>query len=185
MKPPNEAGLEAGSKGANGTTAPTVTAQQAAVDEITRLHCEIIETARTTLDKAIRIGELLAGIRAGLKHGEWLPWIGANLPFTDRTARNYIRCFQNHDLLKLETVSDLSDAYRLLADSKEDARVKPDKELPHDESDDFIIEVAYHIFSSQGRPVSLHDILALKNHLANRVKGKAALLRHQKDEVPA
>jgi hypothetical protein len=48
------------------------------VAEIRWLHAEILAAARTSLDKAIRIGELLTGIKSGLKHGEWLPWITAH-----------------------------------------------------------------------------------------------------------
>ncbi len=86
-----------------------------ALEEITRLHQEILSAARTSLEKAIRVGELLSTIKGNLKHGEWLPWLAANVPFTDRTARNYLRVFQNRDRLKSESVSDLADAYRLLA----------------------------------------------------------------------
>jgi hypothetical protein len=44
-----------------------------AASEINRLHGEICQAARTTIEKAIRIGELLAEQKAGLKHGQWLP----------------------------------------------------------------------------------------------------------------
>lgn len=82
--------------------------------EINKLHAEIISAARTSLDKAIRIGKLLTDARAKLNHGEWLPWLRRNISFTDRTARNYIRCFEERKRLKLETISNLADAYRLL-----------------------------------------------------------------------
>lgn len=89
------------------------------VKEIVTLHGEIMDAYRVGLDKAIRIGELLTQEHAKLKHGEWLPWVDANLPFTDRTARNYIRVFENQDRLKLESVSDLGSAYKLLAAPRE------------------------------------------------------------------
>jgi hypothetical protein len=92
-----------------------------AIAEIRNLHGEIVAAAKTTLAHAVRIGELLADIKAGLNHGEWLPWCSTNLPFTDRTARNYVRLFQHRDRLKSETVSDLGDAYRLLADERKPA----------------------------------------------------------------
>lgn len=83
--------------------------------EIRQLHSEIISAAKTSLEKAIRIGQLLAEQKAKLAHGQWTPWLESNVPFTDRTARNYIRLWDERDRLKTETVSDLSEAYKLLA----------------------------------------------------------------------
>lgn len=87
----------------------------ASAGEIRRLHGEIIDAARTTLDKALRIGELLADVKESLPHGQFGPWCAAHLPFTDRTARNYLRLHRERDRLKTETVSDLGEAYRLIA----------------------------------------------------------------------
>jgi len=86
------------------------------VSEIIALHGEIITCARTTLEKAVRIGQLLTEQKASLRHGKWLPWIEANLPFSERTVQNYMRCWEHREDLKSATVADLGDAYRLLAD---------------------------------------------------------------------
>ena len=85
------------------------------VSEIASLHGEILTAARTSLDKAIRIGELLVGIKGDLAHGQWLPWLKTNVPFAERTARNYMRCHVERDRLKTASVADLGEAYRLLA----------------------------------------------------------------------
>ena len=77
----------------------------ALVSEIVALHGQILTTARTTLDLAIRIGELLATQKASLKHGEWLPWQKDNLPFNQTTASNYMRLFSNRG--KLATIANL------------------------------------------------------------------------------
>ena len=37
-----------------------------------------------------------------------------HLPFTDRTARNYMKLHEHRERLKTETVSDLNEAYDLL-----------------------------------------------------------------------
>ena len=50
-----------------------------AADEINRLHHEIKDAFRTGIEKAIRIGELLTEQKARCKHGEWLPWLNANV----------------------------------------------------------------------------------------------------------
>lgn len=84
------------------------------INEINRLHNEIVGHLKTSLEKAMRIGELLTEQKQKLKHGEFTPWIKANLPFTDRTARNYMRLHRERDRIKTETVSDLKSAYKLL-----------------------------------------------------------------------
>ena len=42
-----------------------------------------------------RIGELLTELKAELPPSEWLPWIKANLPFSERIAEQYMQVFQN------------------------------------------------------------------------------------------
>lgn len=88
-----------------------------AVREIRELHSEISDALRQTLPKAIRIGELLTEQKARLEHGAFLPWVKQNLPFTDRTARNYMRMYRERARLKSESVSDLTTAYKLLTAS--------------------------------------------------------------------
>jgi len=92
--------------------------QKGKAQDITLLYNEIAGHLRQSLEKAIRIGELLVEQKKSLKHGEFTPWIEGNLPFTDRTARNYMRLFNERDSIKTETVSDLTSAYRLLAEPK-------------------------------------------------------------------
>ena len=46
--------------------------------EINQLHGEILAAAKTTIEKAIRIGELLTARKEKCPHGAWLPW---TLPF--------------------------------------------------------------------------------------------------------
>ena len=85
------------------------------VKEIIELHAEIIDHFSAGLEKAIRIGELLIEQKNMLGHGEFISWIEKNLPFTDRTARNYMRLHRNKNEIKTENVSDLNSAYKMLA----------------------------------------------------------------------
>jgi hypothetical protein len=87
-------------------------------DEIIRLHDEVIGALKTSLEKAIRIGELLTEQKKSLAHGAFLPWVKESLPFTDRTARNYMRLHRERDRLKTEMVSDLKGAYKMLGAPK-------------------------------------------------------------------
>jgi hypothetical protein len=61
--------------------------------EINKLHQEVCNGVRTTVQKAIRIGELLVEQKAESGHGNWIPWIEANLEFTRQTATTYIRAY--------------------------------------------------------------------------------------------
>lgn len=99
------------------------------IQEIIDLHNEIGGYLKMSLEKAIRIGELLTEQKGNLKHGGWLAWIDANLSFTDRTARNYMRLYKERDRLKTETVSDLKSAYLLIFDSEALKVAKFDSEL--------------------------------------------------------
>lgn len=83
--------------------------------EIIRLHAEIVEALETSFQKAVRIGELLTEHKARLPHGEFLPWVAQHLPFTDRTARNYMAVYRERDQLQVAQVEGLGEAYRLLA----------------------------------------------------------------------
>jgi len=92
------------------------------VAQILKLHGEILDAARTSLPKAIKIGELLAGIKNKLEHGQWLPWIQKNLSFSERTAQNYLRFFEEKDRLKNAAIADfplsVSGALALLSEPK-------------------------------------------------------------------
>jgi hypothetical protein len=84
-----------------------------AANEIRRLHADVILAAKTALAKAIKIGELLYRIRAS-RQGEWLLWLQANMPFTHRTALNYMECYNRRDELEAAHITNLKDAYALL-----------------------------------------------------------------------
>lgn len=84
------------------------------VTEIIDLHGKFEDAFKKTLSFGMRIGELLQDQKSELKHGEFGQWIKQNLPFSQRTAQNYMRLHRRRDELKSETVSHLIDAYRLL-----------------------------------------------------------------------
>lgn len=94
------------------------TADTSRVKEILRLHAEIEAEVRTTLPKAIRLGQLLVEQKAELGHGEWLPWVKANCPFSDRSAQDYMKYYRRRRELKTATVADLPGARKLLAASR-------------------------------------------------------------------
>jgi len=96
-------------------------------DEINALHKEVNKHARSALEKAIRIGELLVANRAAVRHGDWLNWLKKNIAVSDQTARNYIRIYEDRDNLKFKIVLNLTDALALLA-KKTDRKAAPAKD---------------------------------------------------------
>jgi hypothetical protein len=88
--------------------------EQQAIAEINKLHQDLQELATGALDRAIRLGELLSAAKSRLPHGQWLPWLASNVAFSERTARNYMRIFENRAALKSANVADFGEAYRLL-----------------------------------------------------------------------
>ena len=89
------------------------------VHRIRELAADLEKLGKTALEKAIEAGTLLRKCKASLAHGTWLPWLEENFAFTDRTARNWMRISEASASGKLETVSDLSEAYRIATEPKE------------------------------------------------------------------
>lgn len=102
-------------------TPPTTKVQANSLAQIKRLHSEILVAARKSLTSGIEIGRLLFEQKKSLPHGQWAQWLNANVPFTPRTATNYMRLWDERERLKTETVSDLTTAYRLLSPPSEPA----------------------------------------------------------------
>ncbi|MGO9885407.1 MAG: DUF3102 domain-containing protein [Solirubrobacteraceae bacterium] len=75
---------------------------------------------QSAVGHAITAGEKLTEAKQLVKHGEWLPWLEANFPLSERTARNYMRL-----AAKSATVADLPsvrDALAMLAPPSQDER---------------------------------------------------------------
>src|SRR4051812_29165519 len=51
--------------------------------------------ARSAIGHAIRAGEALIAAKAKVRHGEWLPWLEAHFPASERTAQGYMRLARN------------------------------------------------------------------------------------------
>jgi hypothetical protein len=91
--------------------------EKSRIATITELHGKFVGQFRKCLEYGIEIGGLLRDQKSELNHGEFGKWVTANLPFTLRTAQNYMRLHRERpQLLKSETVSPLrlKDAYLLL-----------------------------------------------------------------------
>ena len=68
---------------------------QAAPAEATRdiaaVTCEILHLKQELARNIVDIGLRLIEAKEMLSHGEWLPWLEAQAPFSEKTAQNYMR----------------------------------------------------------------------------------------------
>jgi len=80
------------------------------IGRIIECHYGIIGSMKQTIDYAIEAGELLTEKKEELKHGDFLPWIKNNIPFSEWTVRNYIKVYIYRN--KMGTLPDLQTAYR-------------------------------------------------------------------------
>jgi len=88
--------------------------ERSCAEEINNLHDEIRQQVESIIPKIMRIGELLVEQKQKMQHGQFTQWATDNLPFSMRTAQNYMKVFLNKEQLKNENVSLLSDAYNIL-----------------------------------------------------------------------
>lgn len=95
--------------------------------EINALHEKLWGLAKRSLGTAIKIGGLLHEQKKLVGHGEWLPWCESNLAFDARTARRYMKLSSERG--KLDSVTNLSDAYRRLS-HLDQGRKKRSVEMP-------------------------------------------------------
>ncbi|HYY31077.1 MAG TPA: DUF3102 domain-containing protein [Chthoniobacterales bacterium] len=88
--------------------------------EAIKLHNIAVFFGNRTLTIAVKCGELLAKKKDSLSQGQWLPWVKRNLPFTDRTARRYIKVWHNRQTFKEEERHKLTlrQFYFAITDSK-------------------------------------------------------------------
>ena len=59
--------------------------------DIKREHNLAVTSARTAVEHAKKVGVLLLEAKQTVSHGQWGSWMEDNLPFSARTAQNYMR----------------------------------------------------------------------------------------------
>lgn len=64
--------------------------------DLAALHGVLVGLSQKTIVVIFAMGKLLSQVREGRSHGEFLPWIEVNCPFTARTARNYMRVYDRY-----------------------------------------------------------------------------------------
>lgn len=140
------------------------------IEKIQGLHESIGANLNNALQNAILIGEILNRKKKELSHGQFLPWIESNLPFSRMTANKYMRLFENKE--KLPNVNSglhLTEALKILSDSEKDEKEINPKRKP---------EEMYRIYR-EGGSLNKEERTILKSWISEKV-GK---LRQKADEL--
>ncbi len=91
--------------------------------EISILHKEALDMANFSIEKILRIGDLLIQKKAELKHGEWIPWIESKLPFDRKQAFKYITIFKNKENVSLSGHLQINTLCKQISDSKRNEKI--------------------------------------------------------------
>ena len=59
--------------------------------EINGEHALAMQHAGAAVSHGIKVGQLLLQAKETIAHGQWLPWLRANVLFSERTAQSYMR----------------------------------------------------------------------------------------------
>lgn len=131
--------------------------------EIEQLHTELQDYIQKSLIVAIRIGELLFQQKQIMVHGRFTHWAKKHLPFSLRTAQNYMKLYSYKEELAQKNITTISDAYAAIA-----GEPAPDEVLDVDDS------VKPKSFSAFVKDIEL-DEFQLPKKINKGVEGKIAL----------
>jgi hypothetical protein len=87
---------------------------EANTKRISQLHDEVIGYLTIGLEKAIQIGELLFEQKKRIRYRCFTRWATEYLPFTIRTAQNYMKLYHCKEELEKKKITTISDAYAAL-----------------------------------------------------------------------
>lgn len=83
---------------------------------IIEAHNEFMESMEGAMKKAIRAGEYLLDAKEQIPYGQFQGWIEQNLPFSLRTAQNYMKIAKKQDVIEQKGAKMLSTAYDAVKD---------------------------------------------------------------------
>jgi len=99
--------------------------------EINLLHGELLELGKLSVEKAMRIGELLIKAKGNMKHGTWMRWFKERMQFSMQTGDNYRNLYKHRDKFPNFRNLSLSDAYALLMDKQRKRSERRAREKKH------------------------------------------------------
>ncbi len=93
---------------------------------IKMLLTELGTALKTSVNKAIQIGQLLSEQKEEMDHGAFLPWLEMNFSMSRHTATNYMKLYEHKN--KCENVSHLQDAYKQIEQIEKQTKQEQQKE---------------------------------------------------------
>jgi hypothetical protein len=140
------------------------------IEQIFFLHDKIKRKAKSILQNIFKIGKLLVEQKKIIPHGEFSNWVEDNLPFSMRTAQNYMSIFRNQDCLKNENISLLSDAYNIVKINRDPYKQNTKKDekkyffticLSHEDKDLFnsVLSSAKNMFHVESNSEAIMQIM--------------------------
>ena len=110
-----------------------ITTADTRAEQINQEHMEARKCLGDAVIHAIEAGRLLEEVKSGLAHGEWLPWLAANVDFSARTAQVYLRMHDRREELpnaQRVALLPMRQAVRLLAEPKPAISPQPTASAP-------------------------------------------------------
>lgn len=136
--------------------------------EISMLHQGVELNLKNAIRNAISIGKLLIEKKMAVGHGNFLPWVSANLPFSDRTAARYMRTYENQSLIA--NAPDLQTVYKMLSNDV----AKKEIEINPNEGKEFYLKFkAGGKLSSKQKSLVKEFLSEEKERILSRAKNKA------------
>lgn len=112
---------------------------QDALAEMANSAAENVErNLQSAVQSAITAGRALIAAKKQCKHGEWLPWLKKNWRFSAVRATQYIQLANHNSSYDLTSATSISEALRMIADSKAEAKENEPKLF--DEPVDLVFE---------------------------------------------
>jgi hypothetical protein len=72
-------------------------------------HQATSDALKTSVEHAIKAGELLLEAKEQLKHGQWLPWLLNHCEISERSAQLYMRIAKNRETIEAEIRNGVAD----------------------------------------------------------------------------
>jgi hypothetical protein len=116
--PPNRRNWRPGDEDAASLAARINEAHRRAVEHVAAAGEHIV----CSVEHALTCGELLLKAKAEVPHGQWLPWLRANVTFSERSAQGYMEVAREHRS-NPQRVADMS-LRRMLKTLRTPARAK-------------------------------------------------------------
>ena len=95
--------------------------------QINLAHKECLLAMRSSLDHAIKAGDLLIQAKAKINHGDWLKWLSNNCECSERTARAYMRVAKNKTAIAADMT--MTEALKMLSAPKASHNASPEEGL--------------------------------------------------------